>query len=170
MLDRNSIYKDIFIRRFLNKFYFINTNKLPYIKQCKLEFHNIKNEKQYLTYFAFIEEILGQMPFFIKKGFHYNFTGKKVFAKDLRCISTSFDNNLNLLKFFYLNLNKKILRKKLLKKISSSNIFLTLLCSDLTIPLYRELFILINTVSFDLTFNIHNRFLVSYFFKNFKFL
>lgn len=170
MLDFTNLYKDIFLRRFVNKFYFINTKQLPLLINCKCEFHNIKNEKQYLLYFSFIEEILGTLPFFVKKGFKYNFEGKKVFTKDIKGISNNVAVNLNLLKLLYLNLFNKNLRRKLMKKIGNNHFLITLLCSDLTIPFYRELYMLINTVSFDLTFSIKNRFLFSYFLKNFNFL
>lgn len=170
MLDYTYLYKDIFLRRFSNKFYFINTKKLPLILNCKSEFHNIKNEKQFLTYYAYMEELFGIQPFFVKKGYKYNHEGKKVFTKDIRLISNNSFTIFYLLKNIYLNLDKKIYRKKLIKKIGINNFVITLLCSDLNIPLYRELFILINTFSFDIKFTLSNRFLLSYFLKNFNFI
>lgn len=116
-----------------------------------------------------MEELIGILPFFVKKGFKYNFQGKKVFTEDIRFVSNNFDINLNLLKIIYLNLTKRTLRRKLLKKIGNNSINFTLLCSNLSIPLYREIFILINTASFDVKFNFSNRILLSYFLKNFSY-
>ena len=116
---------------------------------------------------SFLDETIGSLPLFLKKGFNYSFEGKKLFIKDLRLNSNK--NMLELLKTLYLTLPRKQNRLKLVKSLNVDSVVFTLLCSDFIFSFYRDLFSLLDTVNLHLHFRINNRFLFSYFFRNFNF-
>lgn len=116
---------------------------------------------------SFADEVTGSLPVFFKKGFNYSVDGKKIFMKDLRLI-TNIDI-LSILKLLYIDLPRRQNRCKLLKSINQNSIIFTLLCSDFVFPFYRELFLFLDTLNINLNFTINNRFLLSYFFRNFNF-
>src|SRR3989338_10755695 len=165
-MDRQYIYNDIFLRRFINKFYFCNVTDFPQLNNISFEFNNTSSN-MHLMMVSFMDELVGSLPFFLKKGFNYSFDGKKIFIKDLRLVSN--DDLLSILKILYVLLPRRRIRSKLIKSIGSSSAVLTVLCSDFIIPFYRELFLLIDTINLNLNFNVNNRFLFSYFLKNFNF-
>lgn len=165
-MDQCYLYNDIFLRRFVNKFYFCNWKNLPQLHNFSFEFHNTNNS-MHLMMVSFLDETIGSLPLFLKKGFNYSFEGKKLFIKDLRLNSNK--NMLELLKTLYLTLPRKQNRLKLVKSLNADSVVFTLLCSDFVFSFYRDLFSLLDTVNLHLHFRINNRFLFSYFFRNFNF-
>lgn len=116
---------------------------------------------------SFMDEVLGSLPVFFKKGFNYSVDGKKIFIKDLRLITGL--NLLDLLKTFYIALPRRRNRCKLVKSINTYSVMLTLLCSDFAFSFYRELFLFLDTINFHLNFSVNNRFLLAYFLRNLNF-
>lgn len=165
MLKNQYAYSNIYTLRFLNKFYFIDHNNINDIKNISFEFHNTKNEKNYLTYFSFLEEFIGFYPYLIKKNFKYNSEGKKIFNKDIKLTINSSTYFLNFLKLLYFIIIKNKFR--MIKSINSNNININLIISDINLSLYRDLFSLITTLNFKIYFKGNNKYLMLYFFKNF---
>lgn len=165
MLNNQYTYLNIYTLRFLNKFYFIDHNNINEIKNISFEFHNTKNEKNYLTYFAFLEEFIGFYPYLIKKNFKYNSEGKKIFNKDIKLTINSSMYFLNFLKLLYFIIIKH--KYRMIKSINNNNININLVISDINLNLYRDLFSLITTLNFKIYFKNDNKYLMLYFFKNF---
>jgi len=164
MLNNQYTY-NIFTLRFLNKFYFIDYNKVPNINNISFEFHNTKTDKQYLTVFSFLEEFLGFYPYLIKKDYKYNSEGKKIYSKDIKLKLTNSKYFLNFLKTLYFIILKN--RYKLIKSYNNNNIIINLILTNININLYRDIFTLIHTLNFYIEFKYNNKFLILYFFKNF---
>ena len=165
MLKNQYAYSNIYTLRFLNKFYFIDHNNINDIKNISFEFHNTKNEKNYLTYFSFLEEFIGFYPYLIKKNFKYNSEGKKIFNKDIKLTINSSTYFLNFLKLLYFIIIKN--KYRMIKSININNININLVISDINLNLYRDLFSLITTLNFKIYFKNYNKYLMLYFFKNF---
>lgn len=165
MLKNQYAYSNIYTLRFLNKFYFIDHNNINDIKNISFEFHNTKNEKNYLTYFSFLEEFIGFYPYLIKKNFKYNSEGKKIFNKDIKLTINSSTYFLNFLKLLYFIIIKH--KYRMIKSININNININLVVSDINLNLYRDLFSIITTLNFKIYFKNYNKYLMLYFFKNF---
>ncbi len=163
-------FNNLLLYRFINKFYCFNLHEIPYLEKIHVEFHNLKNNnpKQYLLMFSFLDEFLGFRPFLVNKGFNYNHEGKKIFMQDIKTFATG-NALIDLLKFFYVAMSNRRIRFKLIKNINKNSLGITALCSDFTLPLYRELFLSLDTFNLNLKFSVNNRFILSYFFKIFNF-
>lgn len=168
MLSNKYIYANIHTLRFLNKFYFIDINHINEINNISFEFHNTKNDKNYLTFFSFLEEFIGFYPYLIKKNFKYNSEGKKIFNKDIKLTINSYIYILNFLKLLYFIILKN--KYRMIKSINSNNININIVISDINLNLYRDLFSLITTLNFKIYFKYNNQYLMLYFLKNFGIL
>ena len=65
-MDRQYIYNDIFLRRFINKFYFCNMTDFLQLNNISFEFHNTSSN-MHLMMVSFMDELVGSLPFFFKE-------------------------------------------------------------------------------------------------------
>lgn len=156
--------------RFLNKFYFINTKQLPFIDNLVFELHNVKNEKDYIEMFAFMDEFAGLVPMLKNKGFYYSNLGKKIYINDLKVSLYAQSPIFHLLKTIYFNLFRKYRRVSIVSGFNANRLVLHIRLSDLKLSFVRDLYTHISPITLKFYFNCHNKILNSYFFKIFGFI